>query len=123
MRNNPVCWFEIYVQDMERARAFYEGMLEVKLQKLESPEIEMWAFAMDADKAGAGGSLAKAPGVASGGNSTMVYFACEDCAVEEARVERFGGRIQRAKMSIGQYGFITLAYDTEGNLFGLYSQK
>ena len=123
MRNNPVCWFEIYVQDMPRAKAFYEGVLETKLEKLNSPEIDMWAFGMEVNKAGAGGSLVKMPGLPSGGNSTLVYFACEDCAIEEGRVEKFGGRVERAKMSIGEYGFITLAFDTEGNMFGLYSQK
>ena len=25
--NNPVVWFEIYVADMERAKAFYQGVL------------------------------------------------------------------------------------------------
>ena len=63
------------------------------------------------------------PGFPSGGNSTIVYFACDDCAVEEARVPQFGGSIQRPKMSIGEYGFISLAVDTEGNMIGLYSQK
>jgi len=123
MRNNPVCWFEIYVQDMPRAKAFYEGVLGVSLEKLNSPEIDMWAFGMDAEKVGAGGALVHVPGSPSGGNSTIVYFACEDCAVEEARVKTFGGSIQRPKMSIGEYGFITLAFDTEGNMIGLYSQK
>jgi predicted enzyme related to lactoylglutathione lyase len=61
-------------------------------------------------------------GFPSGGNSVLVYFACTDCAVEEARVTQFGGRVQQAKMSIGPYGFITLAVDTEGNMFGLHSQ-
>jgi uncharacterized protein len=123
MRNNPVCWFEIYVQDMPRARAFYEGVLGVTLDRLPGPDIDMWAFGMDPDKTGAGGALVHMPGVPSGGNSTLVYFACQDCAVEEARVEACGGRIQRPKMSIGEYGFITLAFDTEGNMIGLYSQQ
>jgi hypothetical protein len=41
-------------------------------------------------------------GVSAGGNSTVVYFACEDCAVEESRVVAAGGTVHRAKMSIGQ---------------------
>ena len=57
----------------------------------------------------------------SGGNSTLVYFSCTDCAIEAGRVAAFGGRIQREKMSIGEYGFISLAFDTEGNMFGLHS--
>lgn len=121
MRSNPVCWFEIYVQDMSRAKSFYEGVLGVTLEKLASPEIEMWAFGMDPERVGAGGALVRAPGVPSGGNSSLVYFACADCAAEESRVERYGGRVHRPKMSIGEYGFISLALDTEGNLVGFHS--
>ncbi len=121
MTNNPIVWFEIYVQDMERAKRFYETVLEVQLQKLESPGMEMWAFPMLMDAPGASGSLVKMEGVPSGGNSTLVYFACADCAVEAARVAAAGGRVQREKMSIGEYGFIALAVDTEGNMFGLHS--
>ena len=120
---NPVGWFEIYVQDMARAKAFYEGVFERKLEKLNSPDIEMWAFPMDTEKWGAGGALVKMPGFQSGGNSVLAYFSCEDCAVEEARVKTHGGRIQKPKMSIGQYGFIALAFDTEGNMIGLHSLK
>lgn len=125
MQPNPVNWFEIYVQDMERATAFYETVLGVKLDKLPTPapDIEMMAFPMEMDRPGAAGSLAKMEGVESGGNSILVYFSCQDCAVEESRIDSAGGRVQRPKMSIGQYGFITLAVDTEGNMFGLHSLK
>ena len=39
------------------------------------------------------------------------------------RVEAAGGRLQRDKMSIGEYGNIALAFDTEGNMFGLHSME
>jgi predicted enzyme related to lactoylglutathione lyase len=123
MANNPVGWFEIYVQDMSRAKKFYEAVFRVKLEKLGSPEMEMWSFPMAMEGFGASGSLVKMKGVPSGGNSTLVYFSCADCAIEAARVVPAGGRIDREKMSIGQYGFIALAVDTEGNLFGLHSMK
>lgn len=122
MRENPVGWFEIYVQDLERAKTFYETVLGTTLTKLNSPVVEMWAFPSSFDKPGAAGALVKMPGLASGGNSTLVYFTSDDCAIEEARVQAAGGRIHRSKISIGEYGFITLALDTEGNMFGLYSQ-
>jgi uncharacterized protein len=32
MKNNPVGWFEIYVQDMPRAKAFYEAVFQGKLE-------------------------------------------------------------------------------------------
>lgn len=126
MTNNAVCWFEIYVQDMKRAQSFYESVLRVSLDKLTPPdsiELEMMAFPMKMDRPGASGALVKMAGFPSGGNSTLVYFDCSDCAEEASRVVASGGRIQREKMSIDEYGFIVLAFDTEGNMFGLHSMK
>ena len=123
MTTNPVGWFEIYVKDMNRARKFYETVLGAELQKLDSPGIEMMAFPMAQGAAGAAGALAKMDGFSPGGNGVLVYFVCEDCAVEAGRVASAGGRVEREKASIGQYGFIALAIDTEGNMFGLHSMK
>jgi uncharacterized protein len=123
MKSNPVGWFEIYVQDMPRARKFYEAVLGRTLEKLPVDGLEMWAFPMEQEGAGAAGSLVRMPGFPSGGNSTLVYFMCDDCAVEEARVVKAGGRVEKGKFSIGQYGFVSLVYDTEGNMIGLHSMK
>jgi uncharacterized protein len=123
MESNPVRWFEIYVQDMGRAKSFYESVFQFKLEKLDSRELDIWAFPMLRDKTGTSGALVKMEGFSSAGNSTLVYFGCADCSVEATRVVQFGGRIQREKTSIGQYGFIALAYDTEGNMFGLHSMQ
>lgn len=81
----------------------------------------MWAFPMNQDGFGASGALVKMPGFLSGANSVLVYFRCADCAVEVAKVASAGGRIQKTKMSIGQYGHIALVIDTEGNMIGLHS--
>lgn len=129
MTTNSVNWFEIYVQDLQRAQTFYESVLQVNLETLnppemdDSPRIEMLAFPGDMERYGANGALVRMDGFPSGGNSTLVYFSCADCAVEAGRVAASGGRIQREKMSIGEYGFIALAFDTEGNLFGLHSMQ
>ncbi|QSX38375.1 VOC family protein [Shewanella sedimentimangrovi] len=126
MAKNPISWFEIYVNDMDRARAFYETVLDVKLDRLDVPAeqgFQMWSFPADMESYGASGALVRMPGFDAGNNSTLVYFACEDCALEESRVVAAGGQVQRPKMSIGQYGFITLAIDTEGNMLGLHSMN
>lgn len=65
--------------------------------------------------------MVKLKGVPSGGNSTLVYFSCADCSVEAARVVESGGQVDRDKFSIGQYGYIALVVDTEGNMIGLHS--
>ncbi|MGZ8292545.1 MAG: VOC family protein [Telluria sp.] len=123
MNNNPVGWFEIYVQDMDRAKAFYESTLDLQLSRLDSPGIEMWAFPMQEERYGAPGALVRMPGFPSGGNSVLVYFTCTDCAVEAAKAASAGGKVEKEKFSIGQYGFISLVTDTEGNMIGLHSMQ
>ncbi len=123
MTNNPVGWFEIYVQDMGRARSFYEAVFQTRLERLNSPEIEMWAFSMQPDAAGAAGALVRMEGVPSGGNSSLVYFSCDDCATEAERAVENGGVMVKEKFSIGDYGFIALVSDTEGNMIGLHSMR
>ena len=123
MGQNNVGWFEIYVDDMARAREFYETVIGVKLEKLEGPDVEMWNFPIDPEGTGSAGALVHMPGFPAGQNSTLVYFTCEDCAVEESRVVDAGGKIEKEKFSIGPYGFISLVFDTEGNMIGLHSMK
>src|SRR5512143_1710921 len=108
MTSNPVVWFEIYVQDMNRAKAFYESVLAVSLVPLESPipGMEIWSFPMQENAPGATGALVKMEGMPSGGNSTLVYFTCTDCAIEANKAASSGGQIVKGKFSIGQYGFI-----------------
>ena len=118
---NPVGWFEIYVQDMDRAKAFYAKTLEVTFQKLESPDLEMWAFPFNMEAPGAAGSLVKMEGKDSGSGGTIIYFSCADCAVEAGRAAQHGGKVVKEKFSIGEYGFIAFVEDTEGNMIGLHS--
>lgn len=123
-RPNPVGWFEIYVEDLERAQAFYEAVFATKLDVLEAgPELQMLAFPMSADERGCAGALCHMPGAPTGANSTIVYFMSDDCAVESKRVTEQGGKIFKEKFSIGEHGFIALAFDTEGNMIGIHSMQ
>lgn len=131
MTRNPVVHFEIYVQDMERVQAFYEAVLGTKLEKMPTPiagmDADMRFFPMDQATGmstyGAGGMLIKMEGVPSGGCGTLVYFACDDCAVQAARAAELGGSIYKEKTSIAQHGFFSLAKDTEGNMIGFHSMQ
>jgi len=125
MKGNPVGWFEIYVQNLPRAKEFYEMVFATELQQLNAPVqgIELWSFPMTQENYGAAGALVKMEDGPSGGNSTLVYFSCQDCSVEEGRVTAAGGRVERPKMSIGEYGFISLVRDPDGNMIGLHSMQ
>ena len=119
-----VGWFDIYVDDMDRAQAFYETVLGTTLAPLDDPNdptVQMRAFADDYQSHGAGGALVKLEHAKPGPGGSMVYFTCDDCSVEEARAEAAGGQIARPKSSIGEHGFVSLVIDTEGNMIGLHS--
>ncbi len=122
---NPVGWFEIYVADMARARAFYTAVFQRELMQL--PEIgeggEMYAFPWTEDGMGAAGALVRHPMAAPGKGGTLVYFSCSELSQEAERAVAAGGRIVQPKMAIGQYGHIALVEDTEGNLIGLHSMQ
>ena len=124
---NPVGWFEIYVEDLARATAFYEAVFRVDIDPLDAPAdgppVQMRAFPMTKDGGGAAGALVKMDGFAPAVGGTLVYFSCRDCAVEAGRAASAGGRVQREKTAIGQYGFMALVQDTEGNLIGLHSME
>lgn len=125
MSDKPVVWFELYVDDMARARAFYEGMLGVTLEPLDSPDpgAQMWVFpGIMGDGPGVSGALVRMDGgPRPGGGGTLVYFGSADCAVAAGRVAALGGKVVQDKMSIGPYGFCATVQDTEGNLVGLHS--
>tara|TARA_R110002126_G_scaffold63511_1_gene162666 strand:+ start:1972 stop:2367 length:396 start_codon:yes stop_codon:yes gene_type:complete len=131
MKFNPVVHFEIYVDDMQRAKAFYQTLFEIKLEQIPSPtpemEMDMWFFPMDKENGmsyyGAGGSLVKMDGYSPGGGGTLVYFGCDDCAVLAERAAANGGSIHQPKMAIGAHGFCAVVRDSEGNLIGLHSMQ
>lgn len=124
---NPFTWVEIYVEDMNRAKHFYETVLEIKLSELPMSEnmgeIQMLSFPWTENEKNISGALVKMEDMAPGKGGTVVYFESEDCAVEEKRVEAAGGKVLQAKMSIGEYGFVSMIMDTEGNPVGFHSMK
>ncbi|CUJ87906.1 putative enzyme related to lactoylglutathione lyase [Shimia thalassica] len=120
---NAVGWFDIYVDNMDRAVAFYEAMLETKLDPIIDPtgESQMMSFPAEMSAYGAGGALTKTPHAGPGVGGTIVYFMVEDCAVQQQRAQEAGGTVIRPKFSIGEFGWVLLCQDTEGNMIGFNS--
>lgn len=124
---NPFTWVEIYVDDMGRAVRFYEAVLNIRMSELPMPEgngeMLMMSFPWVADGPNTSGALVKAGNMGPGAGGTLVYFTCDDCAIEESRVVSAGGKVLQSKMSLGDYGFCSVVMDTEGNSIGLHSMK
>jgi uncharacterized protein len=122
---NAIGWFDTYVHDLDRAVTFYENVLGTKLAPLGDPtgETRMMSFPANMSAYGASGALVKSGHSQPGIGGTMVYFSVNDCAVESSRVAAAKGQLIRPKFSIGEFGFVSICMDTEGNLFGLSSMK
>ncbi len=125
VKNNAISWFDIYVENMPRAVAFYESVFQKKCEEIVDPtgETHMMSFPTDMTLYGAGGALVKSIHTRPGIGGTLVYFSVEDCSIEASRVEGAGGMLVRPKFSIGDFGWVALCQDTEGNMFGLSSMK
>lgn len=122
---NAIGWFDIYVEDMDRAVTFYETVLGQKLQQIIDPTgtTEMMSFPANMKAYGASGALVKSEYSRPGVGGTVVYFSVEDCSVQESRIIAANGKVVRSKFSIGEFGWVTLCVDTEGNMFGLNSMN
>lgn len=127
LAKNPFTWVEIYVDNMSRAQKFYETVLGIQMAALPFPdgmgEMQMISFPWAENEKNISGALVKMENMSPGQGGTLVYFACDDCSVEESRVEKAGGKVCQTKMSIGNHGFCSIVMDTEGNTIGLHSMN
>jgi uncharacterized protein len=123
MDKNVVGWFEIPVNDMPRAKKFYSAVFGHELIDMNMPDMESAAFPWVNDAPNAGGGLVKSKNYEPSATGTVVYFYSEDLSIELVKVVKNGGKVLVPKTSIGEYGFIALFIDSEGNRIGLHSAK
>ena len=117
---NPVNWFEIPVNDLARAKSFYESILGIELTESEMGPIKMASFPMEQGAAGAAGSLMKGDAYTPSQDGTMVYLHVDDIEVTLGKINDSGGKTLMPKMNIGQHGFMAQFEDSEGNRVALH---
>ncbi len=120
---NPVGWFEIPVLDLERAKRFYESVMDFQLTLTTMGSEEMAWFPSVEAGIGASGTLIKSEGFTPSHAGTLIYFTAPDIEGTLARVNANGGKTLLPKTSIGEYGFIAHFEDSEGNRLALHSRN
>ena len=120
-----VGWFEIPVEDMGRAKKFYETVFKLDISVHDLDGLVMGWFPQSDKAGGATGSLVKHETYkTSDTHGALLYFSCVDVQDELDRVENAGGVILRLKTEIGGgHGFMALIKDSEGNRIALHSNK
>jgi predicted enzyme related to lactoylglutathione lyase len=120
---NAISWFEIGVNDLNRADAFYAAVLGRKMLRRESmgpSEGSIFGYAGD----GVGGALMCGPSAPPpGAGGTLIYLdASPSIDAALARVSRAGGTVALPKQALPPgMGFIAHVTDPDGNHIGLHA--
>ncbi len=120
---NPVGWFDLNVANLDRAKKFYETVFNLKLADAPMEWGKQSFFPFNPQSANISGALVEKKEYKPNSNNTVIYFETENIIAEEQRIEKAGGKVVQPKMNIGEFGFISIFIDTEGNTVGLHSRK
>ena len=116
---NRLVWFDIPVADLERAAAFYRGVLGIGVHVEQSPG---YSFAVLEHRDGNGGCLVPNAGEISGHAGILVYLNASGRMGEAMQqVTKLGGRVVEPVRSIGPHGFRAIVIDSEGNRIALHA--
>lgn len=121
--SNAVGWFDIHVSDFDRAKKFYEAVFQVQLIDLPSEWGRQAMFPFTPDAPNISGAIVEKPNIERSSANVVLYFETLECVQEEERIKNAGGRILQGKMAIGEFGFVSIFTDTEGNTLGLHSRQ
>jgi hypothetical protein len=117
---NPVNWFEIPVDDLARAKSFYEKVLVIELSESEMGPNKMAWFPMEMGAAGATGTLIKGDGYKPSHDGSLVYLHVDEIDPTLDLINSSGGKTLMPRLDIGKHGFIAHFEDTEGNRVALH---
>jgi predicted enzyme related to lactoylglutathione lyase len=121
--HGTVIWFEIWVSDLERAKAFYSGLFGWTYEPLSDYDASGGYQQINAgDAAGVNGALVNAPGrERPASRGTVLYVHVPDLADAIDRAQSLGGTlVQKPTLISASAGTFAIVTDTEGNDLGLW---
>lgn len=121
---HAINWFEVPVKDLDRAKQFYETVLNAEMPVFEAMGMKSAFFPCDMEKGEIGGCLIQGNGYETALTGALIYLnGGDDLSVPLARVEAAGGKVVLPKTAIGPNGFMAYFVDTEGNKMAFHSMK
>jgi predicted enzyme related to lactoylglutathione lyase len=122
MQTSALTWFEIPVDNLNRASSFYEMVLnqELKRETMEGHELAVFEHER---QSGTGGCLVKHGVLKPADQGSIVYLnAGKDLEGALTRVWDAGGRVALPKTALpGDMGYYAHIIDSEGNRVGLHA--
>ena len=122
---NILNWFEISVNDMSRAKKFYESVFGIKMDQQEMMGMQMSFFPTENMNGKVAGSLVQGPMHKPSAEGAVIYLnANPDLSVALGKIEKAGGKVVMPKTHINpETGNMAFFIDTEGNKIGLHSNN
>ena len=120
---HALSWFEIPAKDLQRAKRFYEAILQATMIE-PAGEMKMAFFPADWQQGEIGGSIVEGEGYVPSDTGTVVFLnGGEDLSKVLDRVVAEGGRVVMPKTAIPMEGggYFAMFLDSEGNRVGLVS--
>ena len=120
---NPVVYFEIPVEDMDRAIKFYTAVFNFSFEKQVIDHNEMALFPFTDGQTGISGALSKGETYKPTKDGVIVYFKTLDIESTLELAVKNNGLVLYPKTSIGELGFVAEFEDSEGNRIALHQTK
>ena len=118
---NAVSWFEIAVNDFDRAKSFYESVFNVELSEMEMDNTKLGMWPWEPEQSGSDGAIIKGEGSIPSAEGTIVYLEVDDIESTLERINANGGSTIFPKTSLGEHGSIAHFNDLDGNRIALHS--
>lgn len=119
--NSLISIFEIPATDISRAVIFYEEILNVKIERMDFPGMQMGLFPYEEQPVT--GVIMKGEDYKPSANGVTIYLnAGNDLQIILDKVARNGGKIIVPKTPhADEVGYFAIFHDSEGNKIGLHS--
>jgi uncharacterized protein len=113
--------FEIPATEVSRAVDFYQTILDIKIEKMDMPEMQMGIFPYEGQMVT--GVIIKAEGYRPSADGVTIYLnGGDNLQVILDKVEKNGGKILVPKtLHADESGYFAIFLDSEGNKIGLHS--
>ena len=122
MVQGQITWFEIPVEDLDRAITFYTNVLVIKIEKNKFLKLEYGVFNRDINTIK--GALVKKENHQAG-TGIVLFFYVIDLSESLKNVEQYGGKVLIEKTLLKQQteeGFLAIKQNLIDNNIGYYAE-
>ena len=118
---NPIGWFEITVNDFDKAKNFYTELFGWEFRLSQGSKSLYWNIYTGEDTIG--GGLLKKTKPEQNGQAVILYVEVDDIEASLNKSVTLGGRIEKPKTLISETaGYFGLLQDPDKNVIGLWSK-